>query len=759
MKWIRWAQALLFITTILALTASGCRPVDGGQTGLPTQPETTTQPSLPAPGVFITVIPTLTPRPSPDVTANAYLSAWQQDAYETMYNLLTSESQAAITLEDFTKRYLEVAANAAVDVGKVDYTINQVSDTAEGTRVDYQITLHSTLFGDIVRSTAMELRQQGGEWQVVWNETLILPELAGGSKLVLLNDLPVRGNVYDRNGSMLIGPSGASSIGINPSLVNPDQEKDMLSALERVTGLPSEYTITLYKNYGNADTYIPITDVPQGTNLSGISGYDAILVYSFSGRYYFNREAGSQALGYISAIQPEEVIPYQRRGYQWTERVPRTGVELWGEPWLGGKRGGTLYVYDANNQPLNVIANAQKSPSYDVYTTLDRDLQVAAQRALFGLSGAIVVLEKDTGRVLAMASSPGFNPNLFEPTNYNAIFDSPFFTPNAPLFNRASQGQYPLGSVFKIITLAAALESGRFTKESTYQCEHAFTEVSGVTLYDWTYWDEIDPSGLLTLPQGLMRSCNPWFWHIAVDLYNAGLAGQISEMAKGFGLGSPTGIEQVSERPGQIPVPNELLAATNLAIGQGEVLVTPLQVARFVAAIGNGGTLYLPQMVEKVQNAEGEIAYEFKPQAMGTLPVSPETLQTLQEAMRSVVNDRRGTAYRILGAFGYNLAGKTSTSETGVFDPDAWFVAYSDANLPDKPDIAIVAMVEKVGEGSDYAAPIVRRVLEVYFYGNIRTRYPWEVRVGVPEFIVPTPTPTPELPPTITPQPEFTPTP
>jgi penicillin-binding protein 2 len=256
---------------------------------------------------------------------------------------------------------------------------------------------------------------------------------------------------------------------------------------------------------------------------------------------------------------------------------------------------------------------------------------------------------------------------------------------------------------------------------------------------------------MLTLPQGLMRSCDPWFYHIGYTLWQDGQAGTVkpdllSDMARAFGLGSKTGIEQVGENAGNIPDPTDGLDATSIAIGQGKVQVTPLQVARYIAAVANGGTLYRPQLVEKIQPTSGDPLYVYKPQANGTLPVTSEHLKLIQDAMREVAVNKRGTAYYTLGNFGIPTAAKTGTAETGTENPNAWFAGYSLAGKSDKPDIAVAVIVEKKGEGAIWAAPIFRGIMEIYFYGHRQTVYPrWESSLGVlnPDYGQPVPTETP----------------
>ena len=708
--------------------------------------------------------------PDAQLAAKTYLDSWLVEDYGTMYAMLTQFSRDAITLEDFTARYQNMTNEAALS--SWEYTVLSSLVNPRNAQVGYRVIMHSVLVGDFQADTAMNLSLEDGSWRVQWDDTLILPELRGGNHLRMDYSIPSRANIYASDGRALVAQADAVAIGLDTGRVDPEYQESLLRLLYELTGVRPEALgarIDAWRPYGY---YLPVADVSTEALKryeAALAGYAGVIFSSFYTRYYFNEGISPHVIGYMSLIQPDEVDVYRRLGYRIDERVGRDGLEYWGEQYLAGQRGGTLYVVSPDNSILTTLAERAPQPAEAIYTTIDYDLQLSLQRnnaISDGMLGAIVVMEVDTGRVLAMLSSPDFNPNLFEPQNYNfSYLINDLYAPTTPLLNRATQGQYPLGSVFKVITMSAALQSGLYTEESEYQCGYFFEEIPGHSPNDWTYDHYLEdgrtqPSGLLTLPEGLMRSCNPWFWHIGLDFYNRGMYTAIADMARAFGLGSLTGIE-IGEQAGMVPEPVNNIDAINLAIGQGDSLVTPLQVADFMAAMGNGGTLYQPQVIDRIQPVSGDPTYLFTPIVRGTLPVSPENMAIIQQAMYTVVMNPRGTAYRtsqfglntFVGNTGIPIYGKTGTAEAGYGDSHAWFAGYSDANRENRPDIAVVVLVENGGEGSDIAAPIFRRVMEIYFQGGPKIRYPWEASVGVVATPTPLVTDTPESETTVIPTP------
>ncbi|MCE1253138.1 MAG: hypothetical protein LWX83_06260 [Anaerolineae bacterium] len=694
---------------------------------------------------------------APDVqgTANSFLTAWKSSQYQTMYDMLSPLSKEAHTSDDFIKYYRDCATNLTLK--DIDFTIKSTLKNPDTAQVNVDVIYHTNLFKDIERQVLINLSLDQGQWKIAWEEGAVMPELKGGNKLALDMTIPSRGNILDRNGSAIAAESDAVALGYIPVQVPQGMASTLIGMIAQLTGESAhEVSIKYEKAWDTPYEYVPVGEV----TLEQVQRYyeqlvsAGMIMENYKSRFYYDGGIASQVVGYTLFISESQKEEYMRKGYNGSEKVGFAGLEKWGETYLMGERGAKLYVLDSVGQPVTMLMQTESKPAANIYTTFDNNFQEDVEKSLRGLNGSIVVLERDTGRILAMASSPTYDPNLFDPSNNNSRFSlsSLLNDPDNPQLNRATQSSYPPGSVFKVVTLAAALESGLYPANFTYECGTEFTELPDVTLYDWTHWKGYKASGTLTLAEGLMRSCDPLFYHLGLDMFRKHMPNAISDMARSFGLGSPTGVEQIAEDSGSIPDPQTEGDAVQMGIGQGALLVTPLQMADYIAAVGNGGTLYRSQIVEKVERPDGEQLLKFEPEERGKLPVTPENLKIIQDAMYEVVANPRGTAHgRFLG-LEIEVHGKTGTATSNDIEKEhAWFAGYTNMHRTDRPDIAIVVMAEHAGEGSEVAAPIFRRVVEYYFFDRPMTVYPWETTF----FVTRTPTPLP--PDTPTPGPSETP--
>ena len=744
----------------LVYLLAACGLLGGGPAdGSPLTPAAT----LPDPGISIT------PPPNSEGTAGAFLNAWAQKNYAGMYSLLSALSRDAITQEDFAARY--AAAAEQMTLREIETNILAALPKSESeAEVQFRVTFKTALVGDLSRDITMPLRNEQGRWTISWDDGLILPELKGGNTLYMEYKIPSRANIYDRNGLAFAAQTDAVALGVVPGQIT--DEGAMLRVLSELLGRHPDALKGLYTN-AQPDWYISLGEISAEqyqAHENVLSNLGGLVEQTYQTRYYLNGPLGApHAVGYVSSIPPEQSEYYKSQGYRGDEKVGLTGLELWGEQYLAGKRGGTLYVLTPGGQVAATLAESDSAPGQAIYSTLDRELQKQVAQALGDLPGAAVVMNLNTGEVLAFVSSPAFDANLFDPTNYNystlgVVLNNPF----RPLLNRVTQGLYPPGSTFKVINVAAGLQSGLFTRDSTYTCDGYWRELGETFIKtDWTVAKELPPHGEIILPQALTYSCNPYNYHIGFELYKVD-PDYLPKISREFGLGRPTGIvgllEGTNEEVGGIAPDRQWKQANvgeqwsagdhvNMAIGQGFLQVTPLQMAVVYAALGNGGALYRPQLVSHIAAPGEDPIYQFEPETVGKIPITAEQLAVIQEGLRGVVEDRNGTARNVFKGIQVKVYGKTGTAEDpGAGRPHAWFIGYTQAELGDRPDIVVAVVLSNRGEGSEWAAPVFRRIVENYFFGRSYVLYPWESDFGLTA--TPTATEDPNAPsPTDTPTP------
>jgi len=653
---------------------------------------------------------------SAQATFEGFLQDWAAEDYPAMYDRLSSLSSDAISLEEFSDTYQNIANTLTLQAVNSS-VLSVLADDLQAEiayRVNYETQLVGTLSRDAVASLVYEL----DGWRIQWENALIFPDLHDGSRLDFVHQIPSRGRIFDRSGAPMAAYESAIAIGLVPGEILPEQADQLYGILAEISFYDPESLARLVESTP-ADWYLPVVTLTRDAaapHIDGLRALNGVRINEFRSRFYVDGGVAPHALGYMLFIPEEQLDDYLRLGYRQDERIGVSGLEAAFEAELSGQRGGALYLMSPGGGVRSLLAASDPVGGQSITTTLDKNLQMQLQASLGDLRAAVVVMEVDTGRVLALVSNPHFDPNAFDETEPDrSLLESYFTNPDQPLFNRATQGQYPLGSVFKVISMAAALESGTYQAGSTLYCGHSMWVCNSVTLYDWTLGFGVGPSGTLNLMEGLMRSCNPWYYRIGEALFTGGMDGYLSEMAFGFGLGDKTGID-IPEAGGNIPpMADTCLNSAQIAIGQGEVLVTPLQVAAYFAAVANGGTLYRPALVESIRPGTGEPSYVFSSESLGQLPISDENLAAIAGALRMVVEEPRGTAYWAMDGLLVPVSGKTGTAETPTGRSHAWFAGYSQARDPERPDIAVAVIVENSGEGSVMAAPVFRRAVSLYF--------------------------------------------
>ena len=671
--------------------------------------------------------------PDAEEAALSYLNLWSAEDYAGMYALLSQESQAAISQEDFTAIHKKTAID--VTMKTVSFTILSNLLSTDNAQVSYRVSYDTNLIGVLERETLMNLSLVEDRWLVHWDPSMILPELSDGNYLELVLTIPTRGNIYSSDASNnypLVAHDDAASLVVVPGRINDEQEDSLVALLAELTN-QSEDAVRRKYAYAQPEWSVTIGDISSEVakeNSARIDFYEGLYLRPFKSRFYYDNGIAPHVTGYMLSITAENQEHYQRLGYKVDETVGASGLELWGERYLAGTRGADLYVKNPEGRIVTKIASTEAKPAQSITTTIDSRLQYWLQRSMGDQVGAVVVMERDTGRVLAMVSNPTFDPNIFNPlihTHYEVA--DLIQNVRQPLYNRATQGVYPPGSIFKVVSMVSALQTGVFTPDRVYNCDQQWTEYAGWVGKNWTLTWGFDADGPLTLVEGLMRSCNPWFWHIGLTLWNDGYTSSIPDEAINYGFGALTGIE-IEEVAGTVNYPDDAFEYFQMAIGQGTLQINALQAANLAAAIGNGGYLYRPTVVERISFMDEEPSYVFEPDLIRKVDTLPENLEAIQDGMIQVIRNPRGTAAYQFERFSGNLAGKTGTAETSLGIPHAWFIGYTFNEDPEKPDIAIAVILEYAGEGSAMAAPLFRRAVSLY-YSNADEPgviLPWEER-------------------------------
>ncbi len=553
--------------------------------------------------------------------------------------------------------------------------------------------------------------------RLFWLQVLEEPlwsEKARASFLRTIVSRPARGSILDRKGRPLAISQPSFTIALLPAelLVNSGQPKELAAllgveqqALESVLQRLRENGLPLFEP-------IPLkvrADLATVTRILEWTPYlQGVMVLEEPTRVYPQGRLAAHVLGYIGMASQADMERWEEvRPFDW---AGKGGIERVYEPLLRGVHGRDVVEVDALGLPVRYLDHVPPQKGQTLVLTIDADLQREAEEALKGHSGAVVVLKPTTGEVLALASSPSFDPNWFPSGIGRERWRRLMADTNYPLHNRAIASLYPPGSVFKVTTAIAGLCSGKMTPSTRFTC-------GGGLMVGRRFFRCWRRHGTVNMLQAIGQSCDTYFYRVAL------LVGpeHLFNVARALGLTNKTGIDLPGESSGLVGFPDWKRArfgspwfggdTANMGIGQGFVSLTPLQMALLACAVANRGTVFKPHLLSEVRDPTGDLRSRYRPQVLARLAPNAPFWGSVKQGMLHCIHGPGGTATRLRG-LPLTIAGKTGSAQHGRKGrTHSCFIAFAPS---ESPEVALAVIAEEAGHGSEVAVPIARRDLLLY---------------------------------------------
>ncbi len=714
----------LFLITVIAVTF-GCRPQRQAAVPVPTK----------------AALPSVYQLEDAERVARDFLTNWQAGDFAAMYRDLSFASQEANPFDSFQALYMDAQDTMTFD--SLDVQPNTILRERDEVAVfNYNVTFHTRRVGDFTdadRNLTLVVDDRAQDWRVAWTPDDLFPDMSSGARLQLSETIPNRANIYDSNGSVLADQNGRV---VRVQIIRQQipAYNDCLSALAVALDEPVADVQTVLEAHP-ANWLLDVGEIEPQTYTATHTALEQSCNASFKEqqtRRYPTAQVAAHILGYVGYPDEADIPAVEAAGFNQELILGRSGVELTWDSTLRGQPGGSLTLVTSAGSVVRELAHSQAQPGESLWLTLDASLQAKMQQIVAdhyaaakdswapGSKGAsVVVMNPNTGEIYAMVGFPSYDDNAFNPYPVmghaagQQLIQQYSEDPRNPEIYRPTMGLYPLGSAMKTVTATAAADSGVYALNQSYVCTGSWNR--DITRYDWYRQGH----GRVTLAQALTVSCNPYFYEAGYQLDQSDpyILPHYMHLA---GFGGPTGMTDLPEQQGFIPDPDwyrttygedwRFSESVNMAIGQGEVQVTPLQVARWYSALANGGSLPTPYVVAKYGLIGEDLTPAHEPE-LTPLGIKPEVIETIRGGICAVTTSSVGTAefvFRNSQLQTIGVCGKTGTAQTGSSDTNshAWFAGYAPR---ENPQIVVVAMVETSGEGSEVAAPIVREVMETYF--------------------------------------------
>ena len=530
-----------------------------------------------------------------------------------------------------------------------------------------------------------------------------------------------RGVIYDRTGKVLADTRPSFNMYITPEDIKDFNQT--IDGLAKLISINREEIVDKLKTASGLPPSFPVK-IKSDISMDEVAKVEANRVY-LPGvniqiepkRSYPYGTMMAHVLGYVSEINNDELKSKEYKNYSPGDYMGKYGLEKMYETYLRGKDGEKRVEVDAMGREIRTLDIIEPTPGNALYLNINMEVQVIAEKALEGKKGGCIALEPKTGAVIALVSRPAFDPNKFASgitkENWKAIITDK----SHPLQNRVTQGRYPPGSVFKIVLALKALESKVINEKTSFTCRGGFPFGKRV----FKCWKK-GGHGSVAIHRAIVESCDVFFYNVGLKL---GID-RIHEMADMIGLGEPTGIDLPGEKHGLVPS-SEWKKKTygepwyegetvSVAIGQGAVWLTPIQLVQLSTFVANEGVTFRPQIVNRIVSPEGKTIKTFEPVIHSNAQLRKEVTKTVKEAMQGVVNEPSGTAYGSRIQY-VHMGGKTGTAQSvgekgKNLGDHAWFIAFAPV---EEPAISISVLIEYGGHGSSVAAPVAKAISENLF--------------------------------------------
>lgn len=633
---------------------------------------------------------------------NIYKNAWIKQDFKSMYNMLSVESKAYINEEEFLERYTNIYS--AIVASNMDIQIvGEKERDKKSLEIPFTMTM-DTVAGkvDIKDYKATLVKEEDG-YKVKWNESLIFPQMEKPDDKVRVEDYySKRGSILDRNGNFLAQDDIVKSVGIHPSKFE-NKKSEKITAMATILDISESYIEEQLAANTNPDYFVPIVSVLQSDSekLNKLSTIEGVQINNKNSRVYTGGEAFGNLIGYVGAITAEEIENNKDKGYSQISLLGKAGLEKVYEDILRGQDGGEIYI--EKGEEKITLAKTEAKNGQDIKLSIDPELQSKIYSEMKGEKGASTAVDPKTGEVLAMVSSPSYDPNIF--VTYKTKFLSEQWKKlDGQQFDNRFNNVYAPGSTMKLVTAAIGLDVGALNPGETM-------DIKGLDWQNNSSWGGYkvtrvkDPGKAINLKEATKYSDNIYFARVALNIG----ADAFINGAKNFGIGEEITFDfpmETSQISNDNTLSKEILLA-DTGYGQGEVLMSPLDIALSYSALGNNGDIMQPRL-NIGKNPEAKVLKN---------AIKAEKVPALVDAFSAVINDADGTA-TTAKVNGFNIAGKTGTSEIKKDQKDesgkenGWFVAVN----TDDSKIAISMIIEDVKGrgGSGIPTAMVKNVMEFY---------------------------------------------